>query len=266
MYFVHDNNHFTIHLGFFNNDIKIYKDAGLTTELTLNTQYTIQTTPDTGDTFTIAINDSFAATSSATQELYITYSATLNENAITYDSTSGADFAENKNTTTITFGDSQESTEASTTTETHSFSIHKHKKGSTTENLAGATFKLKKNGTALKLIKLDDENYRIANGNESGSVEEFTTVDSGDIVIWGVDADSDYALEEINPPEGFHKLSADVTVEVDAANTTKVDVENNSGTELPSTGGIGTTIFYVVGGILLLGAAIVLVARRKANN
>ena len=88
----------------------------------------------------------------------------------------------------------------------------------------------------------------------------------GDIVIWGVDADSDYALEEKNPPEGFHKLSGDVTVAVDAANTTKVDVENNSGTELPSTGGIGTTIFYVVGGILLLGAAIVLVARRKANN
>ena len=244
----------------FNDDIKIYTDAGLTTELAEG-KYTVQATPDTGDTFTIAIDDSVAAGTSAIQELYITYSATLNKDAIT----ATPDFAEIKNKTTITFGDSQKSTEASTTTETHSFSIHKHKKDETA-SLAGATFKLKKNETVLKLIQIDATNYRIANGSEAGAVEEFTTVEAGDIVIWGVDADSDYALEETNPPEGFHKLSGDVTVAVDAANTTKVDVENNSGTELPSTGGIGTTIFYVVGGILLLGAAIVLVARRKANN
>jgi len=45
-----------------------------------------------------------------------------------------------------------------------------------------------------------------------------------------------------------------------------VTINNNSGTVLPSTGGIGTTIFYVVGGLLLIGAAVVLVARRKASN
>jgi len=43
-------------------------------------------------------------------------------------------------------------------------------------------------------------------------------------------------------------------------------IGNTQGTELPSTGGIGTTIFYIVGGLLLVGAAIVLVARRKAEN
>lgn len=249
----------------FNYDIKIYTDADLSTVLDTD-KYTVQATPDTGDTFTIAIDDSVAAGTSAIQELYITYSATLNKDAIT--ATPG--FAENKNATTITFGDNQESTEASTTTETHSFSIFKHKKGSTTENLAGAVFQLKKgtgtDAAVLNLIKIDATNYRIANSDETGTVTEITTVDSGDIVIWGVDADGDYALEETEAPDGFHKLSADVTVEVAADNTTKVDVENNSGTELPSTGGIGTTIFYVVGGILLLGAAIVLVARRKANN
>lgn len=41
---------------------------------------------------------------------------------------------------------------------------------------------------------------------------------------------------------------------------------NTRGTELPSTGGIGTTIFYIVGGILLVGAAVILVARRKAQD
>ena len=43
-------------------------------------------------------------------------------------------------------------------------------------------------------------------------------------------------------------------------------VTNHKGTELPSTGGIGTTIFYILGGLLVVGAAVILVARRKASN
>ncbi len=43
-------------------------------------------------------------------------------------------------------------------------------------------------------------------------------------------------------------------------------IENTPGVELPSTGGIGTTIFYIVGGMLLVGAAVILVARRKAQD
>ncbi len=42
-------------------------------------------------------------------------------------------------------------------------------------------------------------------------------------------------------------------------------IVNNQGTELPSTGGIGTTIFYVIGAILVLGAGILLVTRRRMN-
>ena len=244
----------------FNNDLKIYTDAAMTTELDSG-MYTIQGTPDEGDTFTIAVDDSFAATSSATQDLYITYSATLTKDAIASD----ISFAEVKNATTVTFGDSGKSTEDSTTTTTHKFSIFKHAKDET-DNLAGAEFSLKKDGTALKLIKLDDTNYRIAEEGEAGAVDTFTTVDSGDIVIWGVDADSDYALTEENPPDGYNKLSSDVTVSVSADNSTRADIENNSGTELPSTGGIGTTIFYVVGGLLVIGAAVILIARRRVNE
>ena len=244
----------------FNNDIKIYTDAAMTTELD-SAKYTIQATPDTGDTFTIQVDDSFAATSTATQDLYITYSATLNNKAIASD----ISIVEVKNTTKVTFGDNGTSTEASTTTATHKFSIFKHAKDST-DNLAGAEFSLKKDGTALKLIKLDDTNYRIAEAGEAGAVNTFTTVAAGDIVIWGVDADSDYALTEENPPEGYNKLSSDITVSVSAENTTRADVENNSGTELPSTGGIGTTIFYVVGGLLVIGAAVILIARRKVSE
>ena len=43
-------------------------------------------------------------------------------------------------------------------------------------------------------------------------------------------------------------------------------IQNTKGVELPSTGGIGTTIFYILGGLLVVGAAVILVARRKAHD
>ena len=52
---------------------------------------------------------------------------------------------------------------------------------------------------------------------------------------------------------------------VNAANDTRIDVENSTGTELPSTGGIGTTIFYIVGGILVVSAAVVLVSKKRMS-
>jgi len=45
----------------------------------------------------------------------------------------------------------------------------------------------------------------------------------------------------------------------------EIQIENNKGTELPSTGGIGTTIFYVVGAILVIGAGVVLITRRRMD-
>ncbi len=254
---IHDkmDSGFTYKIG----SIKIFTDEGCTQEFTA---YTKNEDPGDGETFVISINDSFAADATATQTLYITYSAVLNGNVVSSNA-----IVDQKNETYIKWGNGTSTKKAETTTTTHKFSVFKHATGSE-EHLAGAVFQLFKgdSNTPLNLVKIDNNNYRIAMEGETGTVDSFETVASGDIVIWGVDTDDDYTMKETTPPEGYNELKDTVAVEVNAGNDSQIKVENKSGTELPSTGGIGTTIFYVVGGILLLGAAIVLVARRKANN
>ena len=242
-----------------NNSIKIYTDAELTTELA-PAQYEILATPENGDTFTIRILDTFAGTASESQNLYVTYTATLNEGAIE----AGPDIHAQGNTTHVSFGDNGSSSSDPTTTTTHKFRVYKHAAGST-DNLAGAVFSLKKAGTVVPLVMIDANNYRVANAGESVTVNTFTTVANVDIVIWGVDSDNDYKLEEITPPSGYNKLADEVEVAVNAENSTRIDIPNQSGSELPSTGGIGTTIFYIVGGILVVGAAVVLISKKRMN-
>ena len=74
-------------------------------------------------------------------------------------------------------------------------------------------------------------------------------------------------------PNGYNKLAEDIKIEITGPTegqdgkltytTVVAKVNNQSGTELPSTGGIGTTIFYVAGGVLVIGAAALLIAKRK---
>ena len=271
--------------------IKVYSTY-VSPDSTDNIEYTAATVrtgtgtsaPDTDDTFTIDIPDTFAATATASQTLTIIYTAEVNSGAVVKDTT-GVTIVGQNNKTTVSFGNETSSTEDSTTTTTHSFSVFKHAKESTT-NLANAIFQVKKNGTVVNLVKLDDNNYRIVDNTETTTavshvktnnevetraantiVSDFVTVASGDIVIWGVDSDNDYSITEIQAPKGYNMLNpATKNVEVAVANNTRIDVENASGTELPSTGGMGTTIFYIVGAILVVGAVVILVARRRTRK
>ncbi|MBQ9046720.1 MAG: SpaH/EbpB family LPXTG-anchored major pilin [Solobacterium sp.] len=76
------------------------------------------------------------------------------------------------------------------------------------------------------------------------------------VTITGTDADT---------AEGKTENVADATNSFDAHVNGTADIENKAGTELPSTGGIGTTMFYVIGGALVIGAGVVLAARKKAE-
>ena len=248
--------------------IKVYADANQSTELD-SEMYTITAPGANGETFTIKLDDSYASTITQTEELVILYKAVVNEKAIIVNDNDGTvSAAEIKNKTTVTFGQGSTSIDDGTTTTTHKFSVFKFAKAEPDKHLAGAVFQLYKGESTepLNLVKIDDNNYRIASENDTNAVSAFETVADGDIVIWGVDSDGDYTLKETEAPNGYNPLNDDITVKVSADDTTRVEAENNTGTELPSTGGIGTTIFYVIGGILLVGAAIVLVARRKAND
>lgn len=113
----------------------------------------------------------------------------------------------------------------------------------------------------------------------------FATDDKGKINVSGLD-EGTYKLLEVKAPNGYNKLSEAKEVKIDStsdtatANTLEsqisvdkatngsllMEVANNIGSLLPSTGGIGTTIFYVVGGILVVGAGILLVTKKRMGS
>lgn len=88
----------------------------------------------------------------------------------------------------------------------------------------------------------------------------------------------DYTITEIKAPEGYNILTEELKVKiswdpvtnnftyegaVDNNGVARITIVNQAGSELPSTGGIGTTLFYVFGGILLLGAVVLLVTKKR---
>lgn len=228
--------------------------------LTKGTDYTVVTTGLTDDcTFEIRFEQSYLDNITSDTTLTVTYNAVLNEKA---DITNGE-----KNDAKLTWGDASNTEWSETVTKTYQFEILKYAATDTNKNpLAGATFQLKDaSGNVVKLVKVSDTEYRVANGSETGAVESFTTVASGKIVIKGVDLDK-YTLVETAAPAGYNTLKDPVEVTVLATNALTVEVPNASGTELPSTGGMGTTIFYVLGSVLVLGAGVLLVTKKRMST
>ena len=133
-----------------------------------------------------------------------------------------------------------------------------------------------------------------------GLTNKITTPENGVIIVKGVKSGS-YKITEVTAPAGYNKLTAPVAVEakktgqistnttvyldengnitntetdkktevnVDIPNiaATALVVVNKAGTELPSTGGMGTTIFYVLGAVLVVGAGVLLVTKKRMSQ
>ena len=228
--------------------------------LTRGTHYSVVTTDlADGCTFEIHFMQSYLDTITAETALTVTYSAVLNENA---DLTIGEN-----NDVKLTWGDKNGSEWDKTVTKTYQFGVLKYAAtDSEKKPLADATFQLKDAaGNVVKLIKVSDTEYRVANGDETGAVDCFTTVASGKIVIKGVDLDK-YTLVETKAPAGYNLPKDPVEVTVSADNALTVEVPNASGIELPSTGGIGTTVLYILGAALVLAAVVLLVTRLRMKT
>lgn len=227
--------------------------------LTKGPDYTVVTGLTDGCDFEIQFTQNYLNNLDAKTALTVTYSAVLNENA---DITSGV-----KNNAQLKWGNNSNTEASTTTTKTYQFKVLKYAAADSVNKapLAGATFQLKDaSSNVVKLIKLSDTEYRVANGDEANAVDSFTTVDSGAILIKGVDLDK-YTLVETAAPAGYNKLKEPVDVNVKGTNDLTVEVPNATGIELPSTGGIGTTVFYVLGSVLVIAAVVLLVTKKRMS-
>ena len=267
------------------NSIKVYTDAQMTTELASN-NYTVSTAGLTdGCTFEVSFTQDYLDSLTAdSTTLYVAYSATLNENAVIAGDG-------NPNTSKLSYGDSSNTKytpDSQTKTYTWDVDVFKYTNKTTGEGenaetkevgLSGATFTLSKDAEGSNPIALVSEGnnvYRVAKTGETGTVTEITTDATGKFTIQGLDADT-YYLTETAAPAGYNKLAGPVTIVIGAngvVNGTteasqgvdEVKVLNQSGTELPSTGGMGTTIFYVLGSVLVLAGVVLLVTKKRMST
>lgn len=242
--------------------------------------------PATPCTFHIEFTEDFCDNLEKDDKIIVTYSATLKEKAAIGGTTG------NTNETWLGYGNNSTTNHDTTTTKTFELPVFKYteKTAGTKTGLAGAKFKLSTSADpadSSKIVKMEqitgagvtEDTYCV--NNKTGTVEEITTTDrtpesAGKFKIKGLGAGT-YYLHETKQPDGYNKLTAPVTVVITEDGTITVnnaalptpglvEIENNTGSLLPSTGGRGTTILYVLGALLVLGSSVVLITKRRMKE
>lgn len=251
-------------------------------------QYSVNWNADT-KTLNVTIFDVKAHGATSGTKVIVEYTATLDSTAV-LGSTGNPNevylkFTNNPNNT----GDG--SSKPSETGETpkdknivFTYKVTANKVTSDNKALEGAAFELFKKNAAGEYVSLGVVG---ATKNEAGKYVANANTTS---FSWtGID-DGDYKLVEVVTPTGYNPIdpiefTVSATHDVTADNPALTDltggdlftgevstgalsanIVNRTGTELPSTGGMGTTIFYVAGSILVLAAAILLITRKRMSN
>lgn len=223
----------------------------------------------------------------------VIYNAHLNANAKVTKASGSTD---NKNSVSLDYSNNPNAEAHGTTSHTPGNTVYvftyeldntKVDKENTSTKLGGAEFTLKKGDTTIKFTKNNDGAYVI---DPNGTIETLTSSNAdgdgkGTFNIIGLDA-GEYTLTETKAPAGYNKLTDPITIKVTATHSLTNDekinhvdlsfektgdsttgssltIGNSKGSTLPSTGGMGTTLLYAAGGILVACAVAYVVLNKK---
>lgn len=268
------------------------------TVATEGTDYTVKTKDLTdGCDFEVIFSDDFCNSLVQGSTILVKYTATVNENAILV--VEGDKDNPLKNEAHLQYGPNGEFTTTPDEATPKTFDLEVNKvDGRDQKALAGAEFSLSRVETeaaegveettvGITFEKPEGEAYYRVTG--TGEATIVAVDEDGKLELKGLAAGTYYLTEE-TAPTGYNKLKEPVKIVIDEEGSVKVSskklnadgtygdeeekvvdggvviVENNTGVELPSTGGIGTTIFYVLGGILVVGAGILLIVKKRMSS
>ena len=229
--------------------------------------WTATPTADTdGATLVITVDADTMDTLEEGQTIVITYDTVVNNNA-SLDGT--------EKNTVVARTSEQETTPKVVEIESFNVTINKT---DGTDALKGAQFEIYRDdeecaGDALTLRLLTDAELEAAEIEKAADTVYYqvdtsatnTTIDmtnASSAVIYGLDEDSTYYVLETKAPDGYNLKEDPTAVEDGAAS---IEVINQSGSVLPSTGGIGTTMFYVAGTLMVLVAGVYMVSKRRMD-
>lgn len=275
-------------------DVKVYvsSDKAGSDKQDITSNFTVTVS---GQEITVHTDNLKAITGiSADKYILVEYSAVLNSNAaINNDNVTGTNNG-NINKVYLTYSNNpRNESEAGKTPEdtviVFTYKIEATKvDGGTKKGLEGVTFRI------YKMIGDEMRYAQVANGKLSGWVETanencvLTSGKDGKFSLAGLD-DGTYFIEEITPLPGYNSIDpvevqvngntkngqsgngatselTSVTFTVGEKTENAITIVNNAGTVLPSTGGMGTTVFYVVGGGLMAVAVVLLVTKKRMEN
>ena len=218
----------------------------------------------TGQVIKVEFKQAFLNTITADATITISYEAVLNSSAVIGQ-------AGNPNTVKLTWGhnpdDNVNYSEDDAKVYTAQVDVLKTDNSNPAKPLKDAGFVVK--NSANKYYKLNQGVVTWVDSIDDADVH--TSGDDGKVAAFTGLSNGAYTLVEKVVPAGYNKLAdTQFTIAENDYSDTNLKqsstVVNNAGSELPQTGGIGTTIFYIVGAILVVGGGILLISRRRTSS